>query len=300
MDQVLNVRSVTKNFKSVRALDSVDMIVAPGESVALLGHNGAGKTTLFRLILGFIRPDAGSISIMRALPGSDAARQSISYLPENVAFPPALTGKEVLTLYARLKGVDPRTAMSALERVGLGDAARRQVRGYSKGMRQRLGLAQALIGAPRLLLLDEPTSGLDPLSRREFYDHFAEMAAAGTAVVFSSHGLGEVDGKTDRIVIMRAGRVVAEGPRARLQAEAGLPIRIRIVVAHDAADALAGRIGGRRVNGEKVEIICRPEEKLEKIKMASALADGVRDIEVHEPGLDEVFHYYSTRPEAAR
>lgn len=300
MAEMLNVRSVTRNFKAVRALDSVDITVAPGESVALLGHNGAGKTTLFRLILGFIKPDSGSISVCGAPPGSDAARQSISYLPENVAFQSTLTGKEVLTLFARLKGVDPKTAMSALERVGLGEAARRQVRGYSKGMRQRLGLAQALIGAPRLLLLDEPTSGLDPLSRREFYDHFAEMAAAGTAVVFSSHGLGEVDGKTDRIIILRSGRVVAEGPRARLQAEAGLPIRIRIVVAHEAADALAGRVGGRRINGEKVEIICRPEEKLEKIKLATAFASGVRDIEVREPGLDEVFHYYSTRPEAGR
>ena len=137
--------------------------------VALLGHNGAGKSTLMKIILGLIPYDSGEVMVCGAAPGSAAARRQVAYLPENVAFHPALTGQEQIAQYLSLRGESPKLALGLLDRVGLHQAATRRIGTYSKGMRQRVGLAQALIGKPRLLVLDEPTSGLDPVSRRDFY-----------------------------------------------------------------------------------------------------------------------------------
>src|SRR5690606_13764887 len=134
------------------------------------GHNGAGKTTLFRIVLGFIKPTSGTLSIAGHAPGSDAARRVVSYLPEQVAFPKMLTGREIVRFYASLKGAASDAVQDVLKKVDLVEAADRRVETYSKGMRQRLGLAQALVGRPGLLLLDEPTSGLDPISRQHFYE----------------------------------------------------------------------------------------------------------------------------------
>ncbi len=296
MTPILTIDKAEKHFRKVRALDDVSLSVSPGERVALLGHNGAGKTTLFRLILGFIKPDRGRLRVAAQAAGSNVARQAIAYLPENVAFQKSLTGHETIALFARLKGAASKEAAGALQRVGLGPAAARRVGTYSKGMRQRLGLAQALIGAPQLLLLDEPMSGLDPLSKRDFFGFFDELAAAGTAVLFSSHGLSEVAGKSDRIIILRSGRVVADGPLSILQTQAALPINIRVTM-KTRADELAARLGGKRVNGEAVEVVCAANEKLEKIRMVTAFDGQVSDIEIRQPSLDDIYHYFSTRPE---
>ena len=168
MTSTLTISDLTKRFGEVAALTGVSLTVAPGERVALLGHNGAGKSTLMKIILGLIPATGGQVTICDAAPGSAAARRAVAYLPENAAFHPALTGLEQTRHYLALRGEDPSKAMPLLEKVGLGHAARRRIGTYSKGMRQRVGLAQALIGHPRLLVLDEPTSGLDPVSRREF------------------------------------------------------------------------------------------------------------------------------------
>ena len=196
--RALELAEVTKIFDRRAAVDGVSFQLAAGERVALLGHNGAGKTTLFKMILGFLKPDHGSVSVLGAAPGSNAARRAIAYLPEAVAFHNALTGEEVLRFYARLKGEDPAKSAALLEDVGLGAAARRRVGAYSKGMRQRLGLAQALISPASLVLLDEPTSGLDPISRQNFYDLVEKVAARGATVLLSSHALTEVEARTDR------------------------------------------------------------------------------------------------------
>jgi Cu-processing system ATP-binding protein len=165
--------AVAKHYGAVQAVDEVELTLYPGQCVALVGHNGAGKSTLIKLMLGLVRPTAGRVEVL----GADAAghafgrlRSAIGFLPENVVFPPAMTGAEVLAFHARLKRRPVRRNVALLERIGFADAAGRRAGTYSKGMRQRLGLAQALIGAPRLLLLDEPTSGLDPALRQDFYD----------------------------------------------------------------------------------------------------------------------------------
>ncbi len=297
MTALLEALGVARRFGKVRALDGVSLSVSAGERVALLGHNGAGKSTMFRLVLGFIRPDAGSLLVDGAAPGTMAARSRCAFLPENVSFPKSLTGRELILFYASLKGVPKAEALEALDRVGLSDAMDRAAGGYSKGMRQRLGLAQALIGSPRLLLLDEPTTGLDPLSRRDFYALLDEAARAGAAVLLSSHSLGELESRVDRVVILRQGKVIADASLAELQAETALPIRLRVKARPDAVDQVQRRLGGTRVNGQAVELVCQRPEKMTRLAEISALAELVTDFEIAQPSLDEIYEHYSRSDE---
>ena len=160
MDNSLIIKSVNKFRGKTQVLEDIDLTVAPGERLALLGHNGAGKSTLIKSILGLTPIHGGSISINGAKPGSAAARLDTAFLPEAVSFHPALTGREQLNLFANLSGA-PADVPALLERVGLADALDRRIGTYSKGMRQRLGLAQVLLGRPKVALLDEPTSNID-------------------------------------------------------------------------------------------------------------------------------------------
>ena len=198
-----------------------------------------------KIVLGLIPADSGEIRVNAHPPGSATARAAAAYLPENVAFHPALTGLEQLSLYLRLKGERSSAAIGLLEQVGLAAAARRRIGGYSKGMRQRLGLAQALIGAPRLLVLDEPTSGLDPVSRRDFYALLDRLAAQGAAILLSSHALTEVEARTDRIAILARGRLVADDTLAALRRAAQLPIRFQLATRPETADEVARRLTRR-------------------------------------------------------
>ncbi|MRG73944.1 ATP-binding cassette domain-containing protein [Alphaproteobacteria bacterium HT1-32] len=294
MTMILRTTGISKQFGSVQALRDVSLDVAPGERVALLGHNGAGKTTLFRIVLGFIRADAGTADVNGHPPGSPSARRYVSYLPENVAFPKMLTGREVVSYYAKLKSADNAEVAAALEKVDLVDAADRRCGTYSKGMRQRLGLAQALVGKPKLLLLDEPTSGLDPLSRQRFYDLVSDIANAGAAVLLSSHGLSELEAKTDRVAILRRGELVANAPLAELQRSANLPVRIRIRSNLRDVEAVHRALGGDRVNGLSVELSCLQPDKMARLSEISALGDAVNDVDVSPPNLDEIYRYFLT------
>lgn len=294
MNMILRTQGLSKRFKAIEALKNVSLDVAPGERVALLGHNGAGKTTLFRIVLGFLRADSGSLEISGNAPGSTRARQIVSYLPESVAFPKMLTGQEIISYYARLKGADGSEALKTLEKVDLADAANRRCGEYSKGMRQRLGLAQALIGEPKLLLLDEPTSGLDPLSRQRFYGLISEIADKGTAVLLSSHGLSELEAKTDRVAILRKGELVADAPLADLQRSANLPIRIRVRSTAASVENVHGQFGGNRINGVTVEFDCAQSDKMARLAAISSLGDAVNDVDVSPPSLDEIYQYFST------
>lgn len=294
MTMILRTTGISKQFGYVQALRDVSLDVAPGERVALLGHNGAGKTTLFRTILGFITADAGQVDVNGYAPGSTAARRHVSYLPENVAFPKMLTGREVVSYYARLKSADNAQVISALEKVDLMDAADRRCGTYSKGMRQRLGLAQALVGTPNLLLLDEPTSGLDPLSRQRFYDLISDIAKAGAAVLLSSHGLSELEAKTDRVAILRRGELVANAPLADLQRSANLPVRIRVRSNLQDVETVHQKFGGDRVNCVSVEFDCPQPDKMARLSAISALGEAVNDVDVSPPSLDEIYRYFLT------
>lgn len=293
MNMVLQTDNVSRRFKAIEALKNVSLNVAPGEKVALLGHNGAGKTTLFRVILGFLRAHGGSVSINGHSPGSRLARRDVAYLPESVAFPKMLTGREIVSFYAKLKSADAGQVESALEKVDLSDAADRRCGEYSKGMRQRLGLAQAIVGDPRLMLLDEPTSGLDPISRQRFYSLIDDVAGTGTAVLLSSHGLSELELKTDRVAILRNGELVANGSLAELQRAANLPIRIRVRSNSVDVESVHRRFGGERVNGESVVFDCAGPDKMERLSAISQLGTAVSDVDISSPSLDEVYRHFS-------
>ncbi len=289
----LTLENVSKSFDRNAVVRDVSFKLRAGERIALLGHNGAGKTTLFKMALGFLQPDRGDIAVLGNAPGSGASRAGTAYLPEAVAFQKALTGREVMTFYARLKGANRNRSLDLLDRVGLSDAANRKVGAYSKGMRQRLGLAQALIGHPKLVLLDEPTSGLDPVSRQNFYELIEEVAAEGATVLLSSHALTEVEAKTDRILILSKGQLVADDTLSALRARARLPIRIRVRGSEDAADRIAERLGGTRVNGRSVDLFCEPEGKVACLASIGELGGLVDDVDMHLPSLDDVYRHFS-------
>jgi len=294
----LTLSQVTKRYDDHTVLDAVGFDVAAGERVALLGHNGAGKSTLMKIILGLVTADGGTVSVHGLAPGSYRARMQTAYLAENASFHPSLTGQEQLRYYLRLRGEDPRKAASLLERVGLGAAANRRIGTYSKGMRQRVGMAQALIGEPKFLILDEPTSGLDPVSRREFYVILDELAAQGTAILLSSHALTEVEARTDRIVILSSGVMVANDTLANLRQQASLPIRLQVSAQRGKADEVAQKLSGERSNGVMVDLVCNSQEKLARLGDISALGPLVDDVDVIPPSLEDIYSHFSKRGNA--
>ncbi|GHC24491.1 ABC transporter ATP-binding protein [Gemmobacter nanjingensis] len=291
MTSTLTISGLTKQFAGVTALSDVTLSVAPGERVALLGHNGAGKSTMMKIILGLIPQTAGQVTVCGAAPGSAAARAQVAYLPENAAFHPALTGLEQMRHYLALRGEPATAALPLLEQVGLGAAARRRIGTYSKGMRQRVGLAQALIGSPRLLVLDEPTSGLDPVSRRDFYALLDGLAARGAAILLSSHALTEVEARTDRILILSKGRLVAEGPLADLRRQAALPVALHVTPRAGAELDLPGAVAV----GGALHLTCAQDEKLALLARITAMGDAVADLEVLPPSLEDIYSHFSQR-----
>ena len=209
----LAVRGLVKRYGTVTALHGVDLEVAPGELVGLLGPNGAGKSTLVKTAVGLVRASEGTVEVCGAPAGSAAARAAIGYLAELFRFPGWTTADELLTLHQRLAGAppDPGRRADGLALVGLAEEAGRRVETMSKGMQQRLGIAQALVGAPKLLLLDEPTSALDPAGRRTVRTLLEELRRRGIAVLLNTHLLSEVELVCDRVVIVDRGRVVTAG-----------------------------------------------------------------------------------------
>ena len=193
---IVELKQVEKKYQNVHALHALDLSLNSGEVFGLFGHNGAGKTTVIKLILGLIEASGGQISVFGENPTHASAQQirsKLGFLQENVSFYDHLTGLEVLEYFAELKGIAKKQCADLLAQVGLTLASKRRVRTYSKGMRQRLGLAQALLGKPKLLLLDEPTVGLDPIATREFYQSIDQLKKEGCSVVLCSHVLPGVE-----------------------------------------------------------------------------------------------------------
>ena len=276
----------------------VDLTLKGGECVALVGHNGAGKSTMIKMMLGLVRPSAGSVRVLGEDPAGGAAmraRSEIGYLPENVALYPSMTGFETLAFYARLKRQPAASVAPMLERVGIAEAARRRVGNYSKGMRQRLGLAQALLGNPRALLLDEPTTGLDPALRQHFYEIIRDLRGDGAMVLLSSHALAELEGQADRVVVMNQGRKVADGSIAELRKLAGIRPRIRVRLPRlpravaNAPDAWSG--WSTSPDG-LMELSC---EESDVSSVLRGLPSSAGDIEIIRPSLDDLYASFQRR-----
>jgi ABC-2 type transport system ATP-binding protein len=226
MAPALAARGLGKRYGGVEALAGVDLDVAEGELFGLLGPNGAGKSTLVKIACGLVRPTSGSAEICGAAAGSAPARRALGYLAELFRFPGWYTADEVLSLHQKLAdstgGERERTELLLL--VGLADARERRVDAMSKGMQQRLGIAQALVGSPRILFLDEPTSALDPAGRRTVRELLEELRARGVAVLLNSHLLSEIELVCDRVAIISRGRVVAAGTPAELARPRGVEV----------------------------------------------------------------------------
>jgi ABC-2 type transport system ATP-binding protein len=217
-----------KHYGATVALGGVDLSVDAGELVGLLGPNGAGKSTLVKIACGLVRASAGSARVAGAAAGSAEARATIGYLAELFRFPGWLRADELLELHQRLAGSPGGAAERAelLSLVGLAEEGATRVEAMSKGMQQRLGIAQALVGSPRLLMLDEPTSALDPVGRRIVRDLLLELKARGVSVLLNSHLLSEVERVCDRVAILVGGRIVARGSPAELARPRGVEVDV--------------------------------------------------------------------------
>jgi ABC-2 type transport system ATP-binding protein len=222
----LHAVGLRKAYRAAIALDGVDLRVGAGELVGLLGPNGAGKSTLTKIACGLVRATAGSVTVLGQPAGSTAARRRTGYLAELFRFPGWASADEVLRLHQRLARSDGGAAERAelLALVGLSDATCKRVEAMSKGMQQRLGIAQALIGEPGLVLLDEPTSALDPAGRRTVRELLEELRGRGVSVLLNSHLLSEVELVCDRVVIVDHGRTIAEGTPHDLVSTGGVEI----------------------------------------------------------------------------
>jgi ABC-2 type transport system ATP-binding protein len=212
VDLAIECQALRKDFGNKVAVRNLTLSIRRGEAFGFLGPNGAGKTTSMKMLLGLVRPTAGLATVLGARVGDTATRARLGFLPEHFRFHDSLTGRELLTFHGRLLGLRPPRLSSMigglLDRLGVADADDRRLSEYSKGMLQRIGLAQALLGDPDLVFLDEPTSGLDPLGRLLVRDVIRELRARGTAVFLNSHLLSEVEVTCDRVAFVKDGSVV--------------------------------------------------------------------------------------------
>ena len=246
MTAVIEARGLVKTYGDITAVDHVDLTVEPGDVYGYLGPNGAGKTTSLRMLLGLIRPSSGSARLFGRDPMIDGVRalDGVAGFVEAPRFYPYLDGRTNLRLLAALDGGDANTLVEeTLEIVELSGRAKDKVGGYSHGMRQRLGIAAALLRRPRLLLLDEPATGLDPAGMRDMRALIRRLADDGMTVVLSSHLLAEVDELCNRVAIVRRGRMVYEGELADLRRAAGATYRLRTTDDDRALAVCAGQAG---------------------------------------------------------
>ncbi|WP_406858536.1 ABC transporter ATP-binding protein [Alsobacter sp. KACC 23698] len=300
MKAAIKIEGVTKRYGSAEAVREVSFALSPG-AVALVGHNGAGKTTLMKLMLGLVRPSSGTVSVLGENPaaGQFAARRRLGYLPENVSFNAALTGRETLAFYARLKGEPVARTLDLLDKVGLSAAGARRVGTYSKGMRQRLGLAQALIGEPQVLLLDEPTTGLDPALRLSFYEIVHDLGQRGATVLLSSHALSELEERAERVIIMDHGRMVADGSIDELRRIARLPVRFRVRPRAMPLSLPQGLGPVRPASAGWLDFEVDADRKIEALQALVCGGAPAEDLEVIPPTLDDLYAHFLRHQEPA-
>jgi Cu-processing system ATP-binding protein len=304
MNHAIECEALTKRYGTLAALDGVSACVPRGQVIGLLGHNGAGKSTLIKLILGLIAPSGGHLAVLGQSPWrAHALRRRIGYLPESATFYANLSGRELLDYLARLKQAPRGQAQALLERVGLAHAADRRIGTYSKGMRQRLGLAQALLGSPELVLLDEPTTGLDPQATRELYRIVGELRADGRCLLVSSHLLAELEPHIDGALILRQGKLLAAGSLAALGEQAALPAHMLLRPHEDAGAELMTQLAARGLAAQsrpdgRLELQVPREAKLRTLRELLA-NPAIADLDVREPTLAQLYDWLGAGPQPA-
>jgi ABC-2 type transport system ATP-binding protein len=298
----IEIRGLTKGFrtgfwmrKNVQALRGLDLSVRAGEIFGFLGPNGAGKSTTIKILTGLIRQDGGEVRIFGAPPGSDGAKRRIGFLPENPVFYEHLSGQELLEHYAKLLGLDraKRRARVAelLGLVGMQKAARLQMRRYSKGMVQRIGIAQALLQDPDLVILDEPTSGLDPLGRHDVRELMLSLRSRGTTVFFSTHIVPDVEMVCDRVAFLASGKLMKVGTVPELLAREGSLIEIN---AADVREELRRELGRyatsiRDVSGLVSMLVDGDDKAREAMELLWRHGAVIRSMQPRRGGLEALF-----------
>jgi len=292
------LENISYRYDKATVLQGVDLRLEPGEILGLFGHNGAGKTTTIKLILGLMQPVGGSLSVLGGSAGDPQVTRYIGYLPENVMFYPQLTGREILAHFARLKGADLRQVPELLTQVGLDDAMDSRVKTYSKGMRQRLGLAQALLGKPKLLMLDEPTVGLDPVATADLYRLLRTLRDSGTGIVLCSHVLPGVEPYIDRAAILTDGALKASGNLEALRRQANMPVTFMLEPT-GSLDSLEYAIRQcksatspviKNVNN-RLQVDVRPADKMPLLTALMASGE-VADVGIHQPTLEDIYVHF--------
>lgn len=296
----IEVRDLKKIFRTslggrITALDGIDLSIGEGELFGLLGPNGAGKTTTVKIVLGLTRPTAGSAAVSGIAVTDPESRRHVGYLPEGHKIPGYLTARQALSIFGRMSGIDAdviqRRGGELLEALRISQWIDVRVKKFSKGMTQRLGLAMALIHSPKVLLLDEPTDGVDPVGRREIRDLLRDEAKNGTAILINSHLLSEVEMTCDRVAVLRAGKVVAQGTVDALTRRSE---KYKLIAAAPIDDALVARFretgaGVERVNGHvelSVSDVRHLNAVLDQLRASGGLVSEVSPV---RSSLEDVF-----------
>ena len=295
----LSVEGISVHFGEVLALSGIDLDFPAGEVAVFAGPNGAGKSTLMAVLLGLVEPDTGKLMV----DGEDLVqagarahrrfRERLGYLPEAVAFAENLTGLEVMRFFARARGVSRARVDDVLEQVGLQRASRRAVRGYSRGMRQRLGLGIAILPEPELLILDEPTGGLDQEGLSLLWRVLKEWRSSGRRALLSTHDLALVERRVDRVHVLSDGRLKASGTPDALRRLAGLAIRVRVEMEDmSQAESLAGMLSQDLsvpvdLGEGEIGLSIPASDVFAVIRAVDGQA--VSGVRVEEPGLDAVY-----------
>jgi ABC-2 type transport system ATP-binding protein len=288
-DEIVVTRGLTKRYGERTAVDAVNLTVRRGEIYGFLGPNGAGKTTTLRMLLGLVRPTSGEATVLGHAPGTPESLRRIGALIEGPGFFPYLSGRENLRVLARYASLSDVAVEAALVQVDLAERARDRYRSYSLGMKQRLGVAAALLGQPALLILDEPTNGLDPAGMADMRDLIRSLADQGQTVVLSSHLLGEVEQICDRVGVIADGRLRVESSVADLRGHASLLVR---------AEPLAAAIGvaERVVGADRMSIVdgslrlsVRPDEAPELVRAMVRADVDVHEVHAQEQSLEDAF-----------
>lgn len=286
-DGAVRVSRLRKCYGAVRAVDGVDLLIAPGEVVALLGPNGAGKSTTVDMLIGLTRPDDGQVYIFGRTPAQAVAEGAIgAMLQEGTLLEDATVGETVAMIHSLHR--NPMPVAEALRRAGIEDLAPRRCTKLSGGQKQRVRFATALVANPDLLVLDEPTAAMDVATRQEFWRSMQEFTAAGKTVLFATHYLDEAEEFADRVVLMRGGKIVADGSVAEVKRIAsGRTIRAVLPGARiESLKSLPG-VAEAEIRADRVRLVCEDSDKALRTLLAEF--PGAHDIEISAAGLEEAF-----------
>lgn len=302
---VIETRGLRKSYGGLQALKGVTLTVERGQIYGLLGQNGAGKTTLIKILLGITKLTDGDARLLDAPAGTAAVRARVGYLPEDHQFPGYHSGYSLLEFSARMYGVPRadrrRLIPESLELVGIAAAAHKKIKGYSKGMKQRLGVAQALLHAPDVVFLDEPTDGVDPVGRRHIREIMTRLKEKGHTVFLNSHLLSEVEQVCDRVAILRKGDLVREGTVADLTEQKGL-FEIRLAAGQQfPADRVRGLGYAATAAGDVWQVALKDGQTIDPV--VRLLAEGglsLRHLLEKKVSLEDVFMAVAAGPEGAR